>query len=78
MRPFKLPVPMKYRGITCERCNVEVIQARVRRERMGHIDLATPVAHIWFLKSLPSRIGNLPMPAGQTWRGLHPKIVGRP
>ncbi|MEQ1501258.1 MAG: hypothetical protein ABMB14_03465 [Myxococcota bacterium] len=50
---------MKYRGITCERCNVEVIQARVRRERMGHIDLATPVAHIWFLKSLPSRIGNL-------------------
>jgi DNA-directed RNA polymerase beta' subunit len=50
---------MKYRGITCERCGVEVIQARVRRERMGHIDLATPVAHIWFLKSLPSRIGNL-------------------
>jgi DNA-directed RNA polymerase beta' subunit len=50
---------MKYRGITCERCGVEVIQARVRRERMGHIELATPVAHIWFLKSLPSRIGNL-------------------
>ncbi len=50
---------MKYRGITCEKCGVEVIQARVRRERMGHIDLATPVAHIWFLKSLPSRIGNL-------------------
>ena len=43
---------MKYRGITCEKCGVEVIQARVRRERMGHIDLATPVAHIWFLKSL--------------------------
>ena len=50
---------MKYRGITCEKCGVEVIQAKVRRERMGHIDLATPVAHIWFLKSLPSRIGNL-------------------
>jgi len=50
---------MKYRGITCEKCGVEVIQSRVRRERMGHIELATPVAHIWFLKSLPSRIGNL-------------------
>src|ERR671929_195960 len=50
---------MKFAGIICERCNVEVIQARVRRERMGHIDLATPVAHIWFLKSLPSRIGLL-------------------
>jgi DNA-directed RNA polymerase beta' subunit len=50
---------MKFRGITCEKCRVEVIEARVRRERMGHIDLSTPVAHIWFLKSLPSRIGNL-------------------
>ncbi len=50
---------MKHRGIVCERCGVEVIQAKVRRERMGHISLATPVAHIWFLKSLPSRIGNL-------------------
>jgi DNA-directed RNA polymerase beta' subunit len=50
---------MKHRGITCEKCGVEVIQAKVRRERLGHIDLATPVAHIWFLKSLPSRIGNL-------------------
>ena len=50
---------MKHRGITCEKCGVEVIQSKVRRERMGHIDLATPVAHIWFLKSLPSRIGNL-------------------
>src|SRR5437763_11730996 len=50
---------MKHRGITCEKCGVEVIQSRVRRERMGHINLATPVAHIWFLKSLPSRIGNL-------------------
>src|SRR5674536_67766 len=50
---------MKHRGITCEKCGVEVIQSKVRRERMGHITLATPVAHIWFLKSLPSRIGNL-------------------
>ncbi|MBM4370135.1 MAG: DNA-directed RNA polymerase subunit beta' [Deltaproteobacteria bacterium] len=48
---------MKHRGITCEKCGVEVIQAKVRRERMGHITLASPVAHIWFLKSLPSRIG---------------------
>lgn len=50
---------MKHRGVVCERCGVEVIQAKVRRERLGHINLATPVAHIWFLKSLPSRIGNL-------------------
>ena len=50
---------MKHRGIKCEKCGVEVIQSKVRRERMGHITLATPVAHIWFLKSLPSRIGNL-------------------
>jgi len=50
---------MKHRGITCEKCGVEVIQSKVRRERLGHVDLATPVAHIWFLKSLPSRIGNL-------------------
>jgi len=50
---------MKHRGVTCEKCGVEVIQAKVRRERLGHIELATPVAHIWFLKSLPSRIGNL-------------------
>ncbi len=48
---------MKHRGIVCEKCGVEVIQSKVRRERMGHINLATPVAHIWFLKSLPSRIG---------------------
>ena len=45
---------MKHRGVVCEKCGVEVIQSKVRRERMGHIDLATPVAHIWFLKSLPS------------------------
>jgi DNA-directed RNA polymerase subunit beta' len=50
---------MKHRGVICEKCGVEVIQSKVRRERLGHIDLATPVAHIWFLKSLPSRIGNL-------------------
>jgi DNA-directed RNA polymerase subunit beta' len=50
---------MKHRGVVCEKCGVEVIQSKVRRERMGHINLATPVAHIWFLKSLPSRIGNL-------------------
>ncbi len=50
---------MKHRGITCEKCGVEVIQSKVRRERMGHIDLACPVVHIWFLKSLPSKIGNL-------------------
>ncbi|MFB2596009.1 DNA-directed RNA polymerase subunit beta' [Paracoccus sp. p4-l81] len=48
---------MKYRGLTCEKCGVEVTLQKVRRERMGHIELAAPVAHIWFLKSLPSRIG---------------------
>jgi DNA-directed RNA polymerase subunit beta' len=47
---------MRHRGVVCEKCGVEVIQSKVRRERMGHIELATPVAHIWFLKSLPSRI----------------------
>jgi DNA-directed RNA polymerase subunit beta' len=50
---------MKYKGIICEKCGVEVTLSRVRRERMGHIELAAPVAHIWFLKSLPSRIGLL-------------------
>jgi len=50
---------MKHRGVVCEKCGVEVIQSKVRRERMGHIQLATPVAHIWFLKSLPSKIGNV-------------------
>ena len=48
---------MKHRGIVCDKCGVEVIHSKVRRERLGHINLATPVAHIWFLKSLPSRIG---------------------
>ena len=48
---------LKHRGVVCEKCGVEVTQAKVRRERMGHIDLASPVAHIWYLKSLPSRMG---------------------
>jgi DNA-directed RNA polymerase subunit beta' len=48
---------LKYRGVICEKCGVEVTQTKVRRERMGHIDLAAPCAHIWFLKSLPSRLG---------------------
>ncbi len=48
---------LKYRGVICEKCGVEVTVSRVRRERMGHIELAAPVAHIWFLKSLPSRLG---------------------
>lgn len=50
---------MKHRGVTCEKCGVEVIQSKVRRERMGHIELAAPVTHIWFLRSLPSKIGNI-------------------
>src|SRR5436305_13998691 len=50
---------MKYKGVICEKCGVEVTLARVRRDRMGHTQLAAPVAHIWFLKSLPSRIGLL-------------------
>ena len=50
---------MKYRGVICEKCGVEVTSAKVRRERMGHIDLAAPVVHIWFLKSLPSRISTM-------------------
>ena len=48
---------LKHRGVICEKCGVEVTVAKVRRERMGHIELASPVAHIWFLKSLPSRLG---------------------
>ena len=50
---------MKHRGVHCEKCGVDVVESKVRRERMGHIELASPVAHIWFLKSLPSRIGLL-------------------
>ena len=50
---------MKHRGVICDKCGVEVTQAKVRRERMGHITLATPVSHVWFFKGLPSRIGHL-------------------
>jgi len=50
---------MKHRGVVCDKCGVEVTRARVRRERMGHIDLASPVSHVWFFKGLPSRIGQL-------------------
>ncbi|HSG99358.1 MAG TPA: DNA-directed RNA polymerase subunit beta', partial [candidate division Zixibacteria bacterium] len=50
---------IRFRGIVCDRCGVEVTQAKVRRERMGHIELAVPVSHIWYFKSLPSRIGNI-------------------
>ncbi|NQE63196.1 DNA-directed RNA polymerase subunit beta' [Caulobacter sp. RHG1] len=63
---------MKYKGIICEKCGVEVTLARVRRERMGHIELASPVAHIWFLKSLPSRIAMmLDMPLKDIERVLY-------
>ena len=48
---------MKHRGVTCEKCGVEVIQSRVRRERMGHINLVAPVTHIWYLKGIPSYLG---------------------
>ena len=50
---------MKHRGVICDKCGVEVTQAKVRRERLGHITLATPVSHVWFFKGLPSRIGQL-------------------
>ena len=50
---------MKFRGVVCEKCGVEVISSKVRRERLGHIELASPVSHVWFFKGLPSRIGNL-------------------
>ncbi|MCX7914446.1 MAG: DNA-directed RNA polymerase subunit beta', partial [Thermodesulfovibrionales bacterium] len=50
---------MKHRGVICDKCGVEVIQSKVRRERMGHIELSTPVAHVWFLRGVPSRIGTL-------------------
>src|SRR5438034_8102825 len=63
---------MRHRGVVCEKCGVEVSQSKVRRERMGHIDLATPVAHIWFVKSLPSRIGTLlDMPLKELERVLY-------
>src|SRR6201988_3530679 len=50
---------MKHRGVICDKCGVEVTQAKVRRERLGHIKLASPCSHVWFLKGLPSRIGHL-------------------
>ena len=50
---------MKYKGMICDRCGVKVTHSRVRRKRMGHIDLAAPVVHIWFFKAMPSRLGNL-------------------
>src|SRR5574337_1350458 len=50
---------MKHRGVICDKCGVEVTQSKVRRERMGHIELASPVSHVWFFKGLPSRIGHL-------------------
>jgi len=63
---------LKHRGIVCEKCGVEVTQTKTRRERMGHIDLATPVAHIWYLKSLPSRLGLLlDMPLREIERVLY-------
>ncbi|WP_241549903.1 DNA-directed RNA polymerase subunit beta' [Acidithiobacillus sulfuriphilus] len=63
---------LKHRGVVCEKCGVEVTQTRVRRERMGHIELASPVAHIWFLKSLPSRMGMiLDMPLRDIERVLY-------
>ncbi|UCG78967.1 MAG: DNA-directed RNA polymerase subunit beta' [Nitrospirota bacterium] len=63
---------MKHRGVVCDKCGVEVIQSKVRRERLGHIELATPVAHIWFLKGVPSRIGTLlDMPMRQLEKVLY-------
>jgi DNA-directed RNA polymerase subunit beta' len=50
---------MKYKGMICDRCGVKVTHSRVRRKRMGHIELAAPVVHIWFFKAMPSRLGNL-------------------
>lgn len=71
---------MKYRGIICERCGVEVTKSKVRRERMGHIQLASPVAHIWFFKSPPSRIGLVLDRSTSTWisRSMPPAISADP
>src|ERR1043165_6147111 len=62
---------LKHRGVICEKCGVEVTLTKVRRDRMGHIELASPVAHIWFLKSLPSRIGLL---LDMTLRDIEPVL----
>jgi DNA-directed RNA polymerase beta' subunit len=66
---------MKHRGVVCEKCGVEVTLSKVRRERMGHIELASPVAHIWFLKSLPSRMGLL---LDMTLRDIEKVFILRP
>jgi len=66
---------LKHRGVICEKCGVEVTLAKVRRERMGHIELASPVAHIWFLKSLPSRLG---MVLDMTLRDIERVLYSRP
>src|SRR5260221_110507 len=73
---------LKHRGVICEKCGVEVTLAKVRRERMGHIELASPVAHIWFLKSLPSRMGMvLPLDVGgfatSDWNDLYRRVINR-
>ena len=62
---------MKYRNVVCEKCGVEVTLSKVRRERMGHIELAAPVAHIWFLKSVPSRIGLILDLSLRMWSGFY-------
>ena len=69
---------LKHRGVICEKCGVEVTQSKVRRERMGHIELASPTAHIWFLKSLPSRIGLLLDMILRCWRRSSACSISRP
>jgi DNA-directed RNA polymerase subunit beta' len=59
---------VRFKGIICERCGVEVTRSKVRRERMGHIELAAPVTHIWYFKGVPSRLGYLLDIARRTWR----------
>jgi DNA-directed RNA polymerase subunit beta' len=67
---------IKYKGIVCDRCGVEITQARVRRKRMGHINLAAPIVHIWFFKAMPSRLGNLlgSCPAAEPTNRLQPRL----
>jgi DNA-directed RNA polymerase subunit beta' len=59
---------IRYKGIVCDKCGVEVTHSSVRRERMGHIELSTPVAHIWFLRSVPSKIGLILDLSAQLWK----------
>src|SRR5512144_1449339 len=68
---------VRYKGIVCERCGVEVTRSKVRRERMGHIDLAAPVSHIWFFKGVPSRIGYLLDMAPKELEKDLPELEGR-